>query len=848
MRALLWILLLAATALAVWLSSRDGLGLVVPDGGVDDASVAAAARASHVLSEGADSALDHPVVRDGVSPADGADLTELQVVAFDTRAPISGAVVHYEPASLDRDRLTEPELALRAGDLEAFLEQLGASVVTDAEGHCRVPAADRAISVCARHGADLGFLRLVDGGPRVIELRPDRTLVVHVTDHAGRPAAGAAVEFRPLEGDVQHARILAVTDAEGMAEARHVQGLARSALRFPVTLRASVPGAASAPVEIDLVAPPREVRLTLPLTGSVSVRLLEPDGRPVDVRYLADRSVQLFAIVGTSIGAAVTTGFVGCTSAIDENGVAEFAHVGLGREFRARSQVMARHVEFRGPIGPGQHVDIQWHRAGGGVVLTAQLIGTDAEPLRTQRIRIGCRTPSTSIEWLAATDEEGRMRHHAADFPLDEEVTLTVHTEATTAAEASGAELPARSFAAGPEDLGVIELVPPHVILAGRLIVDPALAEENLRLEVSALAGEEWTEVRQVFEDRSPDGAFGIRGFVPLGAPVRLEIATRAFLPVTPLEAAAGTDDLEIELVAAGQVQATVHCGSSQIARGLTCRLQRVDAEHSESGRPARRGADFVTWRWAALSPGVYRLAVRWPGVPEPLHVVDDIEVGAGDCRDPRLEAIDVSTALRTAEVLVRDAAGRPIPDHGCYLLARRDDGSFGSHPVQQGRVTLVFRDPMEVMVVAAGHRATELGRVSEDREVTLEAAAEHSIEVDASMRLPAGVTLALQLVPELGRTDRRVHPNRGPLRSLADYLTETADVEHGVARVAVRHDGSHQVRALVRRGSDRRVVELVEPSTVRLDTSASAAPIRVRIDADALRAALAEIGAGSGR
>ncbi|MBI5431719.1 MAG: RNA polymerase sigma factor [Planctomycetes bacterium] len=228
-----------------------------------EASVAAAAPTGHLLR-----------VLDGV-----------------TRAPVAGATVVYASrASISSGwaRFAPP----LSGDVERDLEAVGTRATSDQHGELRIPEPPETLVVVARADCSWGQTSVDPRatGPTEVLLEDDVTLHARVVDERGEPVAGVPLAISRIS-DTGRAGDLETwpTDAAGRAEIPHAQMRGQSRrgeLMVHFGFPSSTPG-----VRVDLSRPEKVLELTLPATGSLRVRLLDGDGKPLTGRYRVDASI-----------------------------------------------------------------------------------------------------------------------------------------------------------------------------------------------------------------------------------------------------------------------------------------------------------------------------------------------------------------------------------------------------------------------------------------------------------------------------------------------------------------------------------------------------------------------------
>lgn len=863
MRPLRWLCLLAGIAIAIWLWTSDGAEVAPATDSGPSREVAAEVPARPAAATEAQG--EGNAQRIAVTPAFDGPTAVVQVVEFGSGAPVAGATVWFQPPGFDLAKLPEAERerlqpVLELRDTEARLEAIGSSTVSDADGRCQVPLGEHGTEVVARHGTRFGqrWVRASEGDePHTVTLREDRTLRVRVIDHGGAPAAGVAVHAEPVGVAAERAMRWSVgeTGANGVVESRHSQRKAGETASALIEVRVVVPGAASDPVQVDVVSPPPEVVLRLPPCGSVSVRFVEADGRPVEARYLDQPKVQLRAFepgTGSHQSAHYPGDSQHFEAWLDEESVAHFRHVGLRRTLEA-SHSFGAGVAFEGPRLPGQHVETELRWPEGGVVVIGRAVDTDGKAIVATQLICECLTRTGMRGALGRSDESGRFRFQFGAEQTATDAIVRLRTHEIPGTSANSAELEPRALVKGENDLGEVVLLKPRAIVSGKLIVDGEQDPRTIRMQVDRQQESRWSQEYNLHPQIAADGSFRIVGSSPEGTPLRLTVQCDRFLPVEPIETTAGTTGLEIRLRTGGQVEATFLVDADTPLRNLIWRLRPASEERPDFnarvmemrvGHMIRADDDGVARHtWGGLQPGTYRLSVLCPGFAEPIVSIEDLLVAEGSCLDQRLRAIDLRGRLRAIEIAATGADGQRIADPNAFVLVGTGGGDRSGYGLRTGAASVLTVGPAELTLLAPGHRAAVITGVTEDRTVQLDSAPEVVLRVDPGMQLPDDVRLALELEPLWVERGTRVTLDNGGSMGLGSFLScKSALDRDGTARILLQHGGRYRVQALIVRRGLRRYLRAVEPKELELDPAAPPGELTVRIDPDALRRAIAEL------
>ena len=308
MRAIVAVLLLACLAAVAWFVFDDIQPAPIapaaaPASAMTPIPAAAVTQTAPVPAEKeprTDPAVEAGVnQREAVAPQFAGPVGEVQVVRFDTKAPVAGATVYCWPPDFDLQKLSPELMDLQRRDNDEFLKKIGLSLTTDTEGRCRVPLSRFGAQVIAVKDELWGQRHLPKDAtePVVIRLRVDQTLHVLVVDAGGKPARGSNVMARRKGGDRPTDLLLGVTDAAGRIVHRHSQASAVDPATHQLDLVALFPGGESAPARVDVTAPPPDVLLQLPPGGTVTVHVRDAEDKPIDPAFLGEPSANIATFV-----------------------------------------------------------------------------------------------------------------------------------------------------------------------------------------------------------------------------------------------------------------------------------------------------------------------------------------------------------------------------------------------------------------------------------------------------------------------------------------------------------------------------------------------------------------------
>lgn len=684
------------------------------------------------------------------------------------------------------------------------------------------------------------------GGPLRVDLSSDFDLEVLVRERSGRPAAGVEVLLRRMQtvaSDFQSER----TDRAGRVVLRHC-GLALA--RPDGTWWVQLACASSAPSAHQLQrgsAIARPVELELPPNGSVELRLRDRNGSPYRgaVRaMLRSRSVQE---PRESLERYPTQHSTPLTPASDAR--IEFSHVALNEEFTATlvHPTFERTATIAGPTQPGQRVVVELE-AFGAVTWVGRAVDELGRPwpgALVLRGDEGSETLSPRFEVEVTPGARGEFRLETArELPLGGPNALTV-----VAIGAGGAELAAgRAFVRGGrafEDLGEIVLSRVRPLAAGLVVDWRGEPVEGARVALVESARESYPTTRHPFVTYTDSqGRFELR--YALGDEFVALQASLGGVASEPLEAVAGSEDLQLVLPWRGEVRGELLNGpqlrsmGSHIVVALTPAgagaedlESRVITTHADSrfrlvGLPA--GAwDLVVC--ASLSPSQTRELARAPGVVQLDEAHPDVDAGA----------FDLLALLAPIQVRVSAGAdGQPW----CWLEISAQQCSHAGQPrwslTHSGSSLLVPRAlaPFDLTVRSNGSLHAQLANV--DADVSIDLTPEPKIQAvlaAAAPPLPAHLCYWAALAPcdsAAPPTDYRCFDEGGNWRGRATHL--------GPMRLAIAVGPRARGPALDVHPlaiTEWLKLELTHSGPVRVDVSPSSAAVELAVRAVLVRQSL---------
>lgn len=831
MRTLVAVVVLVGLLVVAW-SLQHGEE-TAPPVAANPTSASRPSTTAPVLADAATEA-STPVPVDAAPPSHRAAPTDLagptvdvQVVIADTTEPVPDAAVRFLPPSFDWRKLTPDQEKEFDTDPDGFRRRTWLEVRTDAQGRCRVPFAERNAGVEVERGEWFARAWLKADRVNVIGVRRDSTLRVIVVDANQQPAAGVQIRGRrggerPTIFGLGNGR----TDADGRIVQPHAQEYA-DASTTTLDLEAVGPGVSSAVVSVDLVAPPPEVRLQLPPTGSIVVHVRDAKGNPVQTRFLLRRVVQLAVWKEKPAGDRPDAN-AASEAAIDANGDALFAHVGFGMFVRASLGWRLASAVVPGPAPEAPRIEIVLTENKDDVVVCGVLVGLDGHPLTDTPFQVAATFTRGSVSDGARTDAAGRFRVGLGNgFELDDaKMTFKVGNDVDVIA----ADLPRRALVKGENDLGEVRLAAAAVLLAGRVVMADGGKPVQVQLELERQHDKGWRQDWTIWPTWNDDATFVFKGAEEKGARLRLVVHADGWLPIDPIEVAVGTTGIELVLRKGGSVTAVFLVDDSVPVEQIELRCRRVEPPTPVDPRTEMlEGAGMLNAanvrdgqlrkEWSGLLPGRYRVQAKCPGVPTSIADVGDLVVGDGPCNDPRLASIDLRGKLTRFSIRATNSDGTPIARDDAFVIVRNGEERWYGHNLGRGVVDLVAPAPVDLVVVAPGGKAAFLTGVLDSRTVVMESPLPQSVRLVLPQPLPDGVTARVTVVPSIDvprNASLQLDTGRG--MNVTSFFQQECDLGgSGEGRLAVAVPGEHKLRVMLCAGDARFSLRNAEPASATL-------------------------------
>ncbi len=682
---------------------------------------------------------------------DGAPAADVEV-AYATKKQVQALHVTVDNRSLDyTDRV----------------QSVGTRGRTNADGELWIPALPVSSGICAFKGP-LWASRIVREGdvpPFTLELRLDRSLIVKLVDEQGAPVSKLDVELALPTGH----RLQQRPGADGLASFLHVGSSGDNPPRLESGLcKVAVDGTFREPIEREFEVaqwPTGPLDLVVPGHGSVEVELVFSG---VGRDPASTMPVELDVHRAQAPGARVHSGHRHSVSPKKDRAL--FTPVGLGLELEAhfdcRSSAAPASKVFRGPTVAGEIAKVQLEVETAAHALTFRAVDDQGNPLANKWLEHAVRPAGhQALDGLrgwsgsCTTDLLGQARVPAPELArFQGPLVLHLRCDSKTNAPRAALHTLPTFVAPGVTDLGDIAVLPPAVLVSGRVVDgsgNPIYAARVLLLEptsdpatpgagLHSRTGQEkerWSETNGtfLFEDQ------------PTAKGTQLRAEAAQYLPSSPVAFVPGTRDLEIVLRRGAEL-----AGSVVVPSGVSAKIFMPEF-HSEAARrlwrpPLSENGEFLT---SGLVPGVFNFRLNLHGFDQPIFEVAGLRaVDELVTRDPRIQAIEVASKIGMVKVSVLLPDGKPAEGGWVRVLGSKQSGpasAFGAAVILVAGAAVAWgpSGPLDLEVNVPGFRVERRHGVTGELEVRLQSCPRIRLELKRDTQLPPdAMSLQVRLQP----------------------------------------------------------------------------------------------------
>ena len=535
------------------------------------------------------------------------------------------------------------------------------------------------------HQTTLAFNLSPNDSDWILQLEPDFSVDVLVTNAAGEPAAAVPMALKSRSENFEFNLMSQLTDEQGVAHFKNLnvffQGNVGPSGDMFLGLSMLLPSEAARdtkyeiPITLDDVGMEQQ-HLWLPEHGSVRVRMVDPEGELVDEDCTA---VLAPYEEDSDSGFRIRQNLVN-TKAIQ--GIAEFPYVALQEKLLLsvanQSGLLDEYQEIAGPTQIGEVVEIDFVIEN-NCVLIGTLQFENGDPVASQKLALTYRWSADgrqeSTRMRLQTDAVGGfrlplLRKDLAQQTTDRELNVLL-PDPKGASLHSVIALPAK-LPRGELDLGVQKMLAmPQVV--GGLILDmnhTPVANALVKLESKTTLEEHdyhyWSTVQGGQTRSNGIGEFAIYSDTK-GQELQVVVTAPTFMKETiPIDR--GQTDLKVHLKQAAQISGMIHLDAdipaSQFSVNVrvTSNLETRTYFHFNSDLSPivdQRGSYSYSLKELPAGDGVISLAAS---NGQTLMTVDSIPLKLGlDCTPPEWKQIDLRGRLKQLELRLLDPNGDPL-------------------------------------------------------------------------------------------------------------------------------------------------------------------------------------------
>ncbi len=778
------------------------------------------------------------------------------------RKPMGGAQVFwierrdaYEKNE-GKPYLHQAQLALR----------YGARAKTDDEGYVQLPSIRDRLIVTARKGGLFGTRSLRrNGRVETLPMYLDQTLVVVVRDDAGNGVEGVPVGLHEKERRGWDRRTRVDSDADGRVTVPHFQlfrDRIERASQFVAALHVPLPE----PVLKEFAAEPlpkEPIELRMPATGSVAVRILDPDGEPFPnparVTLQVSGRPKDWSVLGRSYDIRSQRRGLSTQQIV-------FPFVGLDMQLVPRVRLDDDDFTWdgeatTGPMRAGERVELDVSLPDWIGLLAGRLVDADGEPFARRKPTLLVTGRAGRIEGeRLETDDDGRFELPFRIRKVSPPFALEIRDEDD--GEYVGAQLSLPSLNVGKRtDLGDVVLEGLGTIAFGTIVNDRGEpVEAQVRLErLRDLGGTpprtEWRDEAFVDTRAGEQGEYELRGDPPPSR-LRIEVRARNHMIFRSEEIVVGSR-IDVTLQRTGTLRGNILAPKWLPDRVIDAKLiSAEDPQRTVSTRPRSRMGRVSFW-FPNLEPGLYDLSLRLRGFPDEVFRRDGlrIEPGLNDVKD-KVGAIDLADSIFRFQLEAVSSDGRPIGNLGSPLVAKvaRPNGEVEPKAFQWrgNKLEIYSASPrLEVVQLGTGYRPKEAVLSYGESRLMFEKLQPLVLEMPG-IRAACGegrrVRISAVLISDTGLPegmrayDQRRGSSRGYSRAALSKSGGAWLGESDTVQMPLMRDGEYRVVARLYEGGLRSPVSrTIGRIQVALDPIRPQT-VRVAIDQKSVQAALNEI------
>jgi len=605
--------------------------------------------------------------------------------------------------------------------LPLLASRFGTRYRTDHNGYVRVAMPEDGVVVAITD--DRVGIRDAKEGRTLVAARERATIRAEVVDEDGRPLAHVPVQVSHVANGAQ--LVTACTDKVGRCVLRLPTGMIGAQLGLEARIVSPKRGMVLVP-EGYFAKKPALLQVRVPRTGAVHVAIEDQLGA------LPKDSSQAVLAWG---GDTASISFFGIPPSRWQDGRAIFAHVAPGLTVKAtlkRGFHQGFEVRGEGPRQVDATSQLTMVVDEDTFVLRGRLTGAP-EAVRAGAYNVRLVGEDEVLSEQCIVDADGRFLFAAVLAGVPEGESL--HVEIFRSKEQFDAPgmvglTKVAGDATGGIDVGDVKLQPERVIVRGRVM--NGATPINAEVQAPLAKRPDGPIVHRLYSGL--DGRFVV--FEAGDAAGKLELTIRRGQPekVHKVTATIGEAEQFFQIQAGLSVAFTVkqRCGLEQMV--FEARPK------AGGGRPVGGWATPDGFRFFGLDPGAYEVTVRLGGYE--LWRIDNLKVG-DQPDDPRCQDVEWQRDLQVAELLITDAAGKPL-DAGCHVATGDHKNSLALACDERGHLELPYAEGHQFFVRHRSYRAEIVRPAAKPQTIRMSRRAVLKLRLPEGIELPGSVVMHL--------------------------------------------------------------------------------------------------------
>ncbi len=419
------------------------------------------------------------------------------------------------------------------------------------------------------------------------------------------------------------------------------------------------------------------------------------------------------------------------------DGVAVFEHVGIDTDliadFKSRQRRNHDMVNFHSTAQPGERMEIELILQS-SAYYSGTLLGPNGNPLANQKIKfrehiehIGSAGHTISTDGLGHfLYEIKKWDRNEIERELDRDETLSKRLTINANIKGIGGcgfEMPMPvDMDPGETNLGEITLIPPPILLSGKVVNADGEPIEDARIAVQSKTSNPngsswWNGIEPNSVETNKNGEFLYPGVAPDGEGFRAQISAVGFESsvhaITP-----GKIDVEFKLLAAPTIHGVVLLDVGIKSSSLTTSLIGPDGPRGRGILRATSDPTAAKLNIQALAGVSYTLKMQTNSGETVFELPNILLTQGQEYSPPELQPLDLRGLLTPFRILTKNSEGLPIP----CVYEYETNGKKERNQTRMGELNLTCIEPLKNVVIRAyGYCDKTIEHVKDDQTVILE-------------------------------------------------------------------------------------------------------------------------------